>query len=303
MSVNNSLNPFIYNYIYVNEDQISRSLICPICLDPLLEPRTHVLCENSFCNQCITKLNHCPFCRTSLIDSHDLKITNHHLLNLLNEIPVQCNICKQILSRGDFDSHIASNCLQWPQVISTEDRSHGNTYPLEKHLSNLYRRVHKLEDDIEGLKKVIYLFLFVLSTLVTIVSIGALFSSLAQSFFVVFCTIWLPMIVSIMSKLLFDFSPIIITCRLIFLTVGFTICSYKTDSSNIHVLTRIIYFIIILFNLVILLGYLLINYFNLVLFLGVMIWMIKYFYLQIPNNFVKQLQDQINIFFCHSFNQ
>lgn len=82
------MNALAYNYIYINEDKISRSLICPICLDPLIDPQTHVLCENSFCNPCIKKLKHCPCCRTSIIESNDLKITSHSLRNILDELQV-----------------------------------------------------------------------------------------------------------------------------------------------------------------------------------------------------------------------
>ena len=49
--------------------------------------------------------------------------------------------------------------------------------------------------------------------------------------------------------------------------------------------------------------YLIMNYFNILLLIFIMSLMIKYIYLQIPNQFITQLQDQINIFFCHSFNQ
>jgi hypothetical protein len=76
------------NYTYINEDKISRSLICPICLDPLIDPQTHVSCENSFCNRCIRKLRQCPCCRASIINPNDLKMTSHVLRNILDELEV-----------------------------------------------------------------------------------------------------------------------------------------------------------------------------------------------------------------------
>ena len=85
----NQTNALSNNYIYINEDKISRSLICPICLDPLIDPQTHVLCENSFCNRCIRKLRHCPCCRTSIIENDDLKPTTHVLRNILDELQVR----------------------------------------------------------------------------------------------------------------------------------------------------------------------------------------------------------------------
>ncbi len=92
----NHTNPLAYNYIYVNEDKISRSLICPICLDPLIDPQTHILCENSFCNRCIKKLKHCPYCRTSIMESNDLKIASHGLRNILDEIQVRLNKYREV---------------------------------------------------------------------------------------------------------------------------------------------------------------------------------------------------------------
>jgi hypothetical protein len=91
--------------------------------------------------------------------------------------------------------------------------------------------------------------------------------------------------------------------RLIFLILCFFIFSCENDPSKINILTIIIYSIIIVLNIVLFILYLLINYFNILLFIFIITMMIKYFYLQIPNNFLNQLQDQINIFFCHSFNQ
>ncbi len=77
------------NFTYINEEKISRSLICPICLDPLLDPQTHVLCENSFCHRCISKLRHCPYCRTSIMEANDLKMASHGLRNILDELHVR----------------------------------------------------------------------------------------------------------------------------------------------------------------------------------------------------------------------
>ena len=79
---------FLLAQIYVDEDKISRSLICPICLDPLLEPQTHVLCQNSFCSVCVKKLKQCPCCRSSITNSNDLQIASHVVRNILDELQV-----------------------------------------------------------------------------------------------------------------------------------------------------------------------------------------------------------------------
>jgi len=150
---------------------------------------------------------------------------------------------------------------------------------------------------------VIFIFIFILSIIGTILLFGAILSYIIHSFLSVLFTIWLPLFIPTISKFLFDFSPIMILFRLIFLILCFFIFSCENDPSKINILTIIIYSIIIVLNIVLFILYLLINYFNILLFIFIITMMIKYFYLQIPNNFLNQLQDQINIFFCHSFNQ
>lgn len=149
----------------------------------------------------------------------------------------------------------------------------------------------------------IFIFLFVISIIGTIVLFGAIFSYLIHSLFIVILTEWLPLLIPMISKLLFHFSPLIICFRLIFLLLCFFIFTYKNDPTKMNILTIIIYSIVIMFNLLILFIYLLINYFHILLFLSISILMMKYFYLQIPNNFLNRLQEKINLFFCHSFNQ
>ena len=81
------------NYTYVNEDKISRSLICPICLDPLIDPHTHVTCENSFCSRCVKNLTLCPCCRASIVNRANMKMTGHGLRNILDELEVSESKC------------------------------------------------------------------------------------------------------------------------------------------------------------------------------------------------------------------
>ena len=78
----------INRYTYVDEDKISRSLMCPICLDPLVDPRMHILCRNSFCSSCIKKLKRCPCCQSSNFNSEQLGMTSHALRNVLDELQV-----------------------------------------------------------------------------------------------------------------------------------------------------------------------------------------------------------------------
>ncbi len=51
------------DYLYVNEDNIDEELKCPICFIPFIESILHNHCDNSFCKECIKKINYkCPFC-------------------------------------------------------------------------------------------------------------------------------------------------------------------------------------------------------------------------------------------------
>lgn len=108
-AVNNRSNALANNYIYINENKISSSLICPICLDPMIDPQTHVLCENSFCNRCIKKLKHCPCCRAMINESNDLKMTNHVIRNILNELHVR--IFKHRNEKMQFVDMFRSNVI------------------------------------------------------------------------------------------------------------------------------------------------------------------------------------------------
>ncbi|CAF1279171.1 unnamed protein product [Didymodactylos carnosus] len=158
----------------------------PICLDPLIDPYTHTSCDNSFCNKCIKKLRTCPFCRSTILNSTNLKMTNRALRNILDELAVQCNVCKQILQRGDFSYHCKENCLPrsfithhqeeeiaaMSEICKTTlgDRESGLTRDeYDQHLSNVYRRIHKLETELFELKKAIYFCIFVIACLLTII--------------------------------------------------------------------------------------------------------------------------------------
>ncbi len=298
------------NFTYINEDKISRSLVCPICLDPLIDPQTHVLCENSFCNRCIRKLRQCPCCRASIINPHDLKITSHVLRNILDELEVQCNVCKKKLCRGNFSSHIRSNCLEY-SPISTEEENHlmnissdvltnrniFDQQQIEKHFSNLYRRIHTLENELFELKKAIFICLFVLSTLATLIFFGSIFSYIILSFLSLVFTQWLPSFIESLTRFLFDFSPLITLFRILFIGLYFFLICYKRRPSDINLLTIIICLLIVLFNLLILITHLILNYFNFLFLMFAIIMMGRYFRLQLPNNqqilaFLNQFSNQ-----------
>ena len=280
------------NFTYVNEEKISRSLICPICLDPLIDPQTHITCDNSFCNRCIRKVRQCPCCRASIINPQELKITSHVLRNILDELEVQCNVCKQRLCRGNFSSHIRSNCLQ-TSPVTTEEEEKLMKIPLEnsldrqeieKHLSNLYRRIHTLENELFELKKAIFIGLLVLATLGTLLFFGSIFSYVILSFLSLVFTQWLPTFLETLTRLLFDFSPSITLFRIGFVAFYFFLICYKRRPSDVNLLTIIICLIVVIFNLLILILHLIINHFNFFLSLMVIAMLSKYFSSQLPNN-------------------
>jgi len=93
---------------------------------------------------------------------------------------VQCNICKHILCRGDFEIHIRNNCLQL--TSQGEHTSNPNEPYIEKHLSNMYNRVYKLENELYELQKVLFIFLFVLSIIGILLFVGTFFSYITHSF-------------------------------------------------------------------------------------------------------------------------
>jgi len=298
------------NFTYINEEKISRSLICPICLDPLLDPQTHVLCENSFCNRCIRKLKQCPCCRASITNPHDLKITSHVLRNILDELEVQCNVCKHKLCRGHFSIHIQNNCLEHSPISPEEEENLINFSPeilskknsldeqqIEKHLSNLYRRIHTLESELFELKKAIFIGLFVLSTIATLVFFGSIFSYIIISFLSLVFTQWIPSLIESLTRFLFDFSPLITLFRILFIGLYFFLICYKRRPSDINLLTIIICLFIVLINLLILIIHLIINHFNSLFLMFITIILGKYFHIQLPNN------QQIIAFINHFWNQ
>ncbi len=100
-----------FEYIYVNEHLISSSLICPICLDILEDPHTHVSCDSAFCHSCLLKLSEpiCPICRWHWNDISPIEYNRYLpkssrlIRNMLDELQVQCLQCHTIRRRGQFE--------------------------------------------------------------------------------------------------------------------------------------------------------------------------------------------------------
>lgn len=229
-------------------------------------------------------------------------------------LKIQCNVCKQILCRGNFSTHIRNNCLEHSPISSEEEENlmklsssssnlnslttttiNKNSFDeqqIEKHLSNLYRRIHTLENELFELKKAIFICLFVLSTIATLVFFGSIFSYIIFSFISLVFTQWLPSLIDSLTTFLFDFSPLITLFRIIFIGLYFFLICYKRYPSDINLLTIIICLIIVLFNLFILILHLIINYFNLLFLMFIMIIMGKCYH-----------HEQILTYLNHFWNQ
>ena len=97
-------------YLYVNERSISASLFCPICLDILKDPHTHIRCDSAFCRSCLAQLAEpiCPICRWHWDDilpieyNKYLPKANRLIRNMLDELLVECRQCHTIRRRGQF---------------------------------------------------------------------------------------------------------------------------------------------------------------------------------------------------------
>ncbi|UJR15627.1 hypothetical protein I4U23_002563 [Adineta vaga] len=115
------------NYTYVNEHSISTSLICPICLDILQDPHTHISCDSAFCRSCLLKLAEpiCPICRWHWNDTIHIDYniylpkTNRLIRNMLDELQVECIDCKTIHQRGQFDHDCKPLMVSLPEKSNT----------------------------------------------------------------------------------------------------------------------------------------------------------------------------------------
>ncbi|CAF0904144.1 unnamed protein product [Adineta ricciae] len=114
------------DYTYVNEQAISTSLICPICLDVLQEPHTHITCDSAFCRSCLLKLADpiCPICRwhwNELVHidyNMYLPKANRLIRNMLDELQVECTHCKTIRRRGQFEHDCQPMTISLPEKVN-----------------------------------------------------------------------------------------------------------------------------------------------------------------------------------------
>ena len=98
-------------YGYVDEHLISPSLLCPICLDILQEPHTHITCDSAFCRSCLLQLAEpfCPICRWTWNGAMPLDYNiylpkaSRLIRNMLDDLRVKCAYCHTVRRRGQFE--------------------------------------------------------------------------------------------------------------------------------------------------------------------------------------------------------
>lgn len=115
-------------YRFVNEHNISPSLICPICLDILTDAHTHVRCDSAFCRSCLLQLTEpiCPICRWPwderypIEDNKSLPKASRLIRNMLDELMVECRQCHIIRRRGQFEHPCSASIERQSTLIRRE---------------------------------------------------------------------------------------------------------------------------------------------------------------------------------------
>eukprot|EP00126_Sphaerothecum_destruens_P001068 Sdes_comp12921_c0_seq1m3029 len=103
--------------------QIDKSLLCPICKDPFIDPVETDSCGHTYCRQCIYRwLDRnlsCPLDKSPL-QKTALKRVNKIIESQLNELLVECKLCQQTFQRGLLPLHLEKSC---PATLSKNSKS------------------------------------------------------------------------------------------------------------------------------------------------------------------------------------
>lgn len=94
-------------------------LICPICHDPLVEPRRPAACRHAFCQSCLQDIGRraenktCPICRKVIFPGEFCEV-DETLKTLLDDLQVYCGNkasgCDWVGPRSNFREHLARTC-------------------------------------------------------------------------------------------------------------------------------------------------------------------------------------------------
>jgi flagellar biosynthesis chaperone FliJ len=113
---------------YVNEEGVSASLLCAICMSPLLSPVSLSACEHMFCRSCLEQLpkKECPCDRLPFDKAVSAPKVVH---TLCDELLVECihELCNETMKRGDLMVHLRNKC-----VLKGNRYEHNIKFELEK---------------------------------------------------------------------------------------------------------------------------------------------------------------------------
>lgn len=99
------------DFQYMDEASVHNELKCSICLQIFVFPVSLKSCGHTFCDLCIRETlktdRKCPICRR-FISTDDFEPVNSTIvINMLDQLLVQCNHCKRTkISRGDMSAHL-----------------------------------------------------------------------------------------------------------------------------------------------------------------------------------------------------
>ena len=94
----------------------ARSLMCPICLEPFVNPVCLQCCGNTYCTDCITvwldcSSGNCPACESpATVPSSTCKVVVHAIDALEVCCPHAQKGCSYTFPYGELDHHLASVC-------------------------------------------------------------------------------------------------------------------------------------------------------------------------------------------------
>lgn len=108
------INPSKFAFSPVRGEEANEELRCPICHDSVLDPVEMPCCRKLFCRErCLVRPGFvggaCPWCRT-YCEVKGLLEPNRSILNMLSDIRVSCDRCKEVVFRGSkgerFEAHL-----------------------------------------------------------------------------------------------------------------------------------------------------------------------------------------------------
>ena len=103
---------FSYESGYYFVDNPADDVLCPVCLEVLVEPYMVGCCGNHFCKNCIENLKSngtaCPICRT---EKFTIRHDKYFKESTINQLLVRCNGCSWYGELGAFNDHVKNECL------------------------------------------------------------------------------------------------------------------------------------------------------------------------------------------------